>query len=246
MSFGILGQVARATISYTPAPGGNGGVVRAVGAGGGAVLGFGETQKRIESELDLGARAARRWKSVRSTAGQVTVDNAEQPSPGNVSLVRQKTGEPDRADRFTRAAPVMDALSFLLRLRLALPTAPSTFEILDGRALWIAEISPARPDPEDDDLLRVEGKIRPVFWSGGPDPKRKSHSFWLAFTRDRHHTPTRLVVPFGLGEVRAELVRVERGEPERDQAFGRRETCARFLGRALCNGFLFPPAPTSR
>ena len=253
VTFGIFGQVARATITYSaetgPAAAGPsaGKLVRAVGAGGGAVLGFGETQKRIESEFDARALAARRWTSVRAKNDNTTIDSAEQPRSGTLSLLRKKTGEPDLAESFTRTAPVMDALSFLYRLRVALPAAPATYEILDGRALWIAQISAARPDPDDEKLVRVDGKIDPIYWGGGPDPKRKSHAFSLSFTRDAYRTPVRLVVPFGLGEFRAELVRLERAEPERDQAFARRATCARFLGRAICGGFLFPrvKSPTS-
>ena len=250
VTFGILGQVAQATITYTPDTTAGpmaGKVVRAVGAGGGAVLGFGETQKRIESEFEPGSVAARRWTTVRSGGGKVTVDAAEQARAGSLALLRKKTGEADLTEGFTRNAPVMDALTFLFRLRTALPTAPTVYEVLDGRALWVARVSPAPPDPEDEKLLRLDGKIDPIYWGGSPDPERKSHAFSLFFTRDAYHTPVRLVVPSGLGEFRAELVRLERALPERDQVFARRATCARFLGRAICGGILFPgpKRPTS-
>ena len=250
VTFGILGQVAQATITYTPDTTAGpmaGKVVRAVGAGGGAVLGFGETQKRIESEFEAGSIAARRWTTVRAGGGKVTVDSAEQPRAGSLSLLRKKTGEADLTEGFSRNAPVMDALSFLFRLRTALPTAPTVYEVLDGRALWVARVSPARPDPDDEKLVRVDGKIDPIYWSGSPDPERKSHAFSLFFTRDAYHTPVRLVVPSGLGEFRAELSRLERAEPDLDQIFARRASCARFLGRAICGGILFPgpKRPTS-
>jgi len=250
VTFGILGQVAQATITYTPDTTAGpmaGKVVRAVGAGGGAVLGFGETQKRIESEFEAGSIAARRWTTVRSGGGKVTVDSADQPRAGSLALLRKKTGEADLTEGFTRNAPVMDALSFLFRLRTALPTAPTVYEVLDGRALWVAHVSPVRPDLDDEKLVRLDGKIDPIYWSGSPDPERKSHAFSLFFTRDAHHTPVRLVVPSGLGEFRAELLRLERAEPEQDQTFARRATCARFLGRAICGGILFPgpKRPTS-
>jgi hypothetical protein len=243
VTFGIFGEVAHATITYVPDTSGGPAaekVVRAVGAGGGAVLGFGETQKRIESEFDPGSPAPRRFTTVRAGGGKVTVDAAEQTRSGSLSLLRKKTGEADRAEAFDRTAPVMDALSFLFRLRTAPPTVPTVYEVLDGRALWIAHVAPARPDPGDQKLLRVDGKIEPIYWGGGPDPQRKRHAFSLFFTRDAYRTPVRLVVPFGLGEFRAELVRLERAEPEPDQTFARRASCARILGRAICGGLLFP------
>jgi hypothetical protein len=224
--------VAEATVSYAPAGGSPAGgaaapaqLLRAVGAGEGTVLGFAKTQKRIESEFDARAFAARRWTSVRSSSGKTTVDSAEQAKAGTLSLLRKRTGEHDLAESFVRSAAVLDPLSFLLHLRMALPAAPTTYEILDGRALWLAHVSAARIDGDDPWLLRLDGKVDPIYWNGDPDKQRTSRSFVLYLKRDRFHTPARLVVPSGLGEFRAELVKLNRTDKE---PTGKRK------GAALC------------
>jgi hypothetical protein len=241
VSFGIFGEVARATVTYTPeAPpegGGAGGgrIVRLVGSGDGTVLGFGRTEKRIESEFDPATLAARRWTNVRSTSSQTTADGAVQATAGSLALLRKRTGQPDLPESFTRSVPVLDPLSFLLRLRLALPTTPTTCEILDGRALWIAALGAAHPDPDDATLLRVEGQMDPVYWNGSVDPERSRHTFSLFFTADRYHTPIRLVVPHALGEFRAELVRLERPQATgKTSLFAVSPACRSQSGRLLC------------
>jgi hypothetical protein len=227
VTFGILGQVAEATLSFTPAAGAAALplAISAVGSGNGAVLGFGRTDKRIESEIDARTFVGRRWTNVRSSDGKTTADTGEQPKLGSVSLLRKRTGERDLAESFTRTATILDPLSFLLSVRMVLPAAPTKYEILDGRALWIAELSAACPDPSSPWLLRMDGKVDPIYWNGSPDPERKSRVFSLLVTRDRFHTPVRLVVPFGVGEVVAELVRLER--PEAD-------VLREFVGGLLC------------
>ena len=250
VTYGIMGQVAEATLSFAPdagpAPAAVPPLIRAVGDGHGAVLGFGKPDKRIESEFDARTHASRRWTNRRASDGKTTYDTGEEPKFGSVSLLRKRTGEPDLAETFTRTAPVLDPLSFLLRLRMALPEAPTTYEILDGRALWLAEISAARPDPDNSGLLRLEGKVDPIDWSGGPDKERSSRSFVLYVTRDRFHTPVRLVVPFGLGEVRAEMVRIERPDTEWVKALVGRLLCGVCPGHRVCRGTgrPWPRAPT--
>jgi hypothetical protein len=245
---------AEATLSFTQdagtAPAARAAVpplIRAVGAGNGAVLGFGKTDKRIESEFDARTLASRRWTNRRLSDGKTTFDTGEQPKSGSVSLLRKRTGEPDLAETFSRTAPVLDPLSFLLRLRMALPEAPTTYEILDGRALWLAEISAARPDPDNPGLLRLDGKVDPIYWSDGPDKERSSRSFALYVTRDRFHTPVRLVVPFGIGEVRAEMVRLERPDAEWVKALVGRLLCGVCPGHRVCRGTSrpWPRAPIS-
>ncbi|MBN2576158.1 MAG: DUF3108 domain-containing protein [Deltaproteobacteria bacterium] len=244
VTVGLLGQVAEATLSYTPGGAKAAGraqapwLVHAVGAGHGAVLGLARTQKRIESEFDARAFAARRWTNVKITAGRTTVDTAEQAQAGTVALVRRRTGEPERAESFNRASAVLDPLSFLLRLRMALPEAPTTYEVLDGRALWLAQVSAARPAPDAPDLLRVDGRVNPIYWNGDPDSKRTSRSFALYFARDRFHTPVRLAVPFALGEFRAELVDLDRSDAKRGKARKGRSFCGSCRQRMIWRGFM--------
>jgi hypothetical protein len=225
VTFGILGQVAEAELTLAPAPvaapAGRGAPtwwVRTTGAGRGDVLGFGKADKRIAADFDARALWARRWSNVRTHGGKTTTDTAEQPKPGAVALLRKRLGEPDRSERFERAAPVFDPLGFLLRLRLALPEMPTVYEVLDGRALWLATVSAANVDGADGDLLRVDGRLEPIYWNGGADRERSDYVFSLFLARDRFRTPVRLTVRLGMGELRAELVSVERRAGERGKA----------------------------
>lgn len=254
VSFGLFGKVAQATLSFAPdvvatpgAPGGPVTIIRAQGTGDGAVLGFARTEKHIESAFDPATLAARSWTNARTSSGKLTVDGAVQNALGHVALLRKRTGEPDLAESFTRGTAILDPLSFLLRLRLTLPATMTRFEILDGRALWLAEVGAAVPDPEDATLLRIEGHLDPVYWNGTPDPKRTRQRFAMSFTRDAYHTPVRLVVPHGLGELRAELVRLERPHHEARAVFALNPFC-RGAGSVVCRGLLplWARVPTSR
>jgi hypothetical protein len=247
VTFGIFGQVAEATLSLTPEVGPVAAgkapslLLRAVGAGSGNVLGFGKMDKSVETEFDARTLGTRRWSSVRKKAGKSTADAAEQAQPGKVALLRQRAGENDLAESFQRTAPVFDPLSFLLRLRLAPPSTATVYEVLDGRALWLAAVSAARVDGASAGLLRVDGKLDPIYWSGGPDKGRSSYAFSLFFTRDRFRTPVRLLVPYGLGEVRAELVQVERPAGGRGIAVGSGQSCdvprRRSFWRSIARGW---------
>lgn len=214
VTFGIFGQVAEATLSVAPhaapVPAGTPLLLHAAGSGSGNVLGFGKMDKRIETDFDARALGTRHWSSVKTKAGKTTSDTAEQAQPGALTLLRKRTGQSDLAESFRRTVPVLDPLSFLLRLRLAPPAAATVYEVLDGRALWLAKVSAARVDEASPDLLRLDGKFDPIYWSGGRDKERNSYTFSLFLTRDRFRTAVRLLVPYGLGEVRAELVQVER------------------------------------
>jgi hypothetical protein len=241
VTFGILGKVAEAELSVTPDsaswPAGaiaRPSSVRAVGVGDGDVLGFGKTHKRIESEFEVRTLRARRWSNVRSSDGKTTADTAEQAQPGSVALLRKRTGEADLTESFQRTAPVLDPLSFLLRLRLAPPATPTVYEVLDGRALWLAEVSAMRAEASG--LLRMDGKLTPIYWSGGPDRERGTYTFSLFFAPDRFRTPVRLVVPYGLGEARADLIRVERRTGGRGRVAGGEPACDEPRGRHFWRG----------
>jgi hypothetical protein len=240
VTYGIFGKVAEAELAMVPdavvAPGGTAPsslLVHTRGLGSGDVLGFGKTDKRIDSAFDARTLVARRWRNVKTRRGKTTIDTAEQAKPGAVSLMRQRAGEPDQPEHFDRAAPVLDPLGFLVRLRLALPEAPTIYEVLDGRALWLAKVAAARVDPAAADLLRVDGKLEPIYWNGNPDERRSVFTFSLFFTRDRFRTPVRLTVPYGPGEVRAELVQVERRAGERGKAPDGSLACDKARRRSL-------------
>ena len=248
VTYGLFGQVAEASVSLVPEmtvlAGQSDGMpllVQAQGVGSGEVLGFGKTDKRINSEFDARSLAARHWRSVKSAKGKVITDAGEQTEPGAVALLRKRAGENDRTESFRRSTPVLDPLSFLLHLRIAPPKQPTVHEVLDGRALWLAKVSAARPDVASPKLLRVDGKLEPIDWGGGADEKRSRYSFSLFLTRDRHHTPVRLVVPFGFGEVRADLVQLDRTEGSGEQlasgGFDCREPRDRPFWRGLTEGW---------
>ena len=210
--YGIFGQVAEATITFSPGPKRT---VRASGHGNGAVLGFGKTDKRIEGEFDLQTLKTTRWTIVRQSGDEKVIDLAEQTEPGLVSLVRKREGRPDEADKFSRPSPVLDPLGLLLRLRFAPLKAPSSFEVLDGRALWVIRLSAIHATDENPPTLRLDGYAEPICWDGSPDEKRTGRDFSLFLSNDSYRTPVRLVVPYDLGEARAEIVHLSRPEAAR-------------------------------
>jgi len=222
VSYGLLGEVARGTVRLTPESGPVAAsadparsMVRAVGSGKGAVLGFAETEKRIESEFNAHTLHSTRWTITRTSDEGTVIDIAEQQQPGTVSLVRKRAGQPDQSASITRASPILDPLGFLLRLRFGQLQAPASFELLDGRALWIMSISKARPTDGSEAMLRLDGQAEPIGWDGTPDNHRTGRSFTIFLSNDDHRTPLRLIVPFGLGEARAELVQISRPATDR-------------------------------
>jgi hypothetical protein len=217
VSYGILGEIAHATITFAqkPNPGSPSAdparsTVHAVGKGEGAVLGFGHTQKHIESDFDPQTLKTTRWTSTRTFGDETVVDTIEQQQPGAVSILRKRTGKPDQKESMQRPSAVLDPLGLLLRLRLAPPKAPLLLEVLDGRALWAMRFSAAQPTHETPRTLRLEGRAEPIFWNGSPDPERTGRGFTLFLSDDAYHNPVRLVVPFALGEARAEISRLNR------------------------------------
>ncbi|HEX7598864.1 MAG TPA: DUF3108 domain-containing protein [Polyangia bacterium] len=213
VSYSLTGEVGQALIRFAPAAGSGQMVVRASGIGQGAVLGFGKTEKRVESEFDTRALQSMRWTMTRTSGSETVVDIAEQPKAGAVSVLRKRAGQPDQNESMTRATSVLDPLGLLLRLRVAPLTAPSTFEVLDGRALWLLTLSAARPTK--DHLLQLDGRAEPIYWDGSPDRERTGRNFSLFLNDDGFRTPMRLTVPFGPGEARAELVQLTRASASR-------------------------------
>jgi hypothetical protein len=211
LAFGILGQLGQLTISLSPAATA-GAPMRLVGQAHGSLLGFGETQKSLETELDPRSMAARRWIAVRTSRGQSVSDYAQQGQPGMVAMLRRRAGKPDRPTALRRPTPVLDPLTFLMRLRVAPPAAPATYEVIDGQGLWIISMTATRTVPDGTGrALLLDGKADPIAWDGGPDKERSSHAFTLWLSADEYRTPLRLVMPLAVGEARAELVGLSRG-----------------------------------
>jgi hypothetical protein len=213
IAFGILGQLGQLTISQSPATT-SGGVMRVAAQAQGSLLGFGQTDKRLDTELDPRSLAARRWTAVRTSGGKSVIDFAQQPQPGALAMMRRRTGKPDQPAALKRAVPVLDPLTFLLRLRVTPPSAVQRFEVIDGQALWLITMIPARIETDGAGrALRLDGKAEPITWDGGPDDDRGSHAFSLWLSTDQFHTPLRLVMPLAVGAARADLVGLSRGRP---------------------------------
>jgi hypothetical protein len=211
LAFGILGQLGSLTITVAPASA-PASAVRLVGQAHGSLLGLGETDKRLETELEPRSLAARRWTAVRTSGGKSVVDLAEQAQPGAVVLMRRRSGKPDRPAALRRGAAVLDPLTFLMKLRVTPPGAPQTFEVLDGQGLWSITMAPARVEADGPGrALRLDGKAAPIAWDGHPDRERSTHAFSLWLTADEYRTPLKLVMPLAVGEARAELVSLSRG-----------------------------------
>jgi hypothetical protein len=100
--------------------------------------------------------------------------------------------EADRAESFTRMLPIFDPVGFLVHLRVALPTKPTMYQALDGRALWLVSASAARTGSDTQDLWRVDGKLEPIFWDGRPDGERTRYALSMFFTRDHFHSLARI------------------------------------------------------
>lgn len=214
VTYGVFGEVAQATVTFTSSPASSAAglaapVVHAVGSGSGEVFGFGHTDKRIVSEFDARALASMRWTSTKKSDGKMVVDVAEQAQPGAVAIVRKREGQPDQAESFARSAAVLDPLGLLLRIRLAVPTKTTVYEVLDGRGLWLITLTPL-PHGRIQPFVRLDGYADPIYWNGQPDKERTARKFTLFLTNDARHLPVQLVIPLGLGEVRADIVTLSR------------------------------------
>jgi hypothetical protein len=209
--YGLLGELGHIEISFLyPAPGED--TVKAVGVGSGSLMGMGQYEKRLESQLDSRRLTSRRWVSRRVQSGKTTTDTVEQPRPGAVEVVRQRSDKPDEGHTFVRQQPVLDPLGFLYRVRSRPPRAPEAYEVLDGRALWLITLEPGTPAKLDGGRRAVafRGRANPIFWDGQRDGERSARSFTLWLSDDRYRTPLRLVMPLPVGEVRVDLAALDR------------------------------------
>jgi hypothetical protein len=209
--YGLLGELGRIDISFTyPGPGGD--TVKAVGVGSGSLMGMGEYEKRVETQLDSRRLTSRRWVSRRVQSGKTTTDTVDQPRPGAVEVIRRRSDKPDEGHTFVRQQPVLDPLGFIYRLRSRPPRAAEAYEVLDGRALWLITVEPGKPGKLDNGrrALAFRGRASPIFWDGQRDGERSPRSFTVWLEDDRYRTPLRLVMPLPVGEVRVDLTALDR------------------------------------
>jgi hypothetical protein len=89
-------------------------------------------------------------------------------------------------------------------------SAPSSFEILDGHALWVVSFSSIRTTSENPPTLQLNGHVEPIYWDGTPDKERTGRDFSLFLSNDSTRMPLRLIVPFGLGHARAEIIQLSK------------------------------------
>jgi hypothetical protein len=195
--------------------------VRAVGIGKGMLIGAGTLEKRFDSQIDPRAAGTTHWVSTRVQSGKTVVDTIVQSTPGSVELVRRRADRPDQANSLRRGRPILDPLGFLFALRAHPPSAIETYEVLDGRALWILTLRPARTAALDGKgALAIAGHAEAIFWDGSPDRERTDRDFTVWLSADELHTPLKLVVPLALGEVRVSLARIDRTAPKARAAQG--------------------------
>lgn len=232
--FGTVGEITLESLPGAPPPPSGPATVQLTGRASGSILGIGYTQKSFDTDFDARTLAPLRWKHHRAQGDKVVTDFTQQNVPGTVTLARQRPGQPVTNEALARKAPVLDPLAFLARLRIAPPTsAPQTFEVLDGRALWLITVNPAVPvslaggakggtaaSPVPlDRALRLDGEAQPIYWDGDPDTDRQARTFSIWLADDLFHTPVRLTMPLAVGEVRVDLVSLSRARPRGVRGF---------------------------
>jgi hypothetical protein len=199
-------------------------IVHADGRGTGGVLGLGRMEDRIATDFDRARLESRRWDNTRSGGEGDLSDHALQTAAGRVDLVREhlgRAGAPERATA-TLAAPLLDPLGFLLRLRVEPPRPgagdpPQILYVLDGQALWRVTIRNAgRVQPPENvapvPMVRLDAEAEPLRWDGSPDATgdRKHRSFKLWLSDDAARVPLRLEMPVGIADVVVALTQITR------------------------------------
>ncbi|HVX93890.1 MAG TPA: DUF3108 domain-containing protein [Polyangia bacterium] len=193
-------------------------LVHADGHGSGGVLGLGHMDSHIATEFDVQQLESRRWDNARSGREGDLRDRAQQTAAGHVDLVRERPGRAGQRASATLAAPLLDPLGFLLRLRVEPPGArPQILYVLDGQALWRVTIaSVGRVEPPENaarvPMMRLDAEADPVHWDGSPatDGDRKHRSFKLWLSDDAARVPVRLEMPVGIADVVVALTQISR------------------------------------
>jgi hypothetical protein len=193
-------------------------LVHADGHGSGGVLGLGHMTSRIATEFDLQQLESRRWDNARSGGEGDLRDRGLQTTAGHVDFVRERPGRAGQTASANLAAPLLDPLGFLLRLRVEPPGArPQILYVLDGQALWRVTIASAgRVEPPENaarvPMMRLDAEADPVHWDGSPatDSDRKHRSFRLWLSDDAARVPLRLEMPVGIADVVVALTEISR------------------------------------
>jgi hypothetical protein len=173
---------------------------------------------RIATDFDFTRLESRRWDNARSGGEGALRDRARQTGAGRVDLVRERAGAGPQTASAVLAAPLLDPLGFLLRLRVDPPRAsPQILYVLDGQALWRVTITNAgRVVPPENvapvPMVRLEAEAEPVSWNGTPDTDgdRTHRSFKLWLSDDAAHVPLRLEMPVGIANVVVALTEIAR------------------------------------
>ncbi|HTA19751.1 MAG TPA: DUF3108 domain-containing protein, partial [Polyangia bacterium] len=175
-------------------------------------------EDRIATDFDFTRLESRRWDNARSDGDGELRDRARQTGAGHVELVRERAGAGPQTASGVLAAPLLDPLGFLLRLRVEPPRgAPQILYVLDGQALWrvtIANVGRVVP-PENAapvPMIRLDAEAEPVLWNGTPetDGDRTHRSFKLWLSDDTAHVPLRLEMPVGIANVVVALTEIAR------------------------------------
>jgi hypothetical protein len=193
-------------------------LVHADGHGSGGVLGLGRMSDHIATEFDVEQLESRRWDNARSVSEGDVRDRALQTAAGHVDLVRERPGRAGQTASAQLAAPLLDPLGFLLRLRVEPPGArPQILYVLDGQALWRVTIASAgRVEPPENaarvPMMRLDAEADPVHWDGSADTgrERKHRSFKLWLSDDAARVPLRLEMPVGIADVVVALTEISR------------------------------------
>ncbi|MDZ4697657.1 MAG: DUF3108 domain-containing protein [Deltaproteobacteria bacterium] len=189
----------------------------ATGTGTGAILGLGKRVQDIETHLDARTLIPTRWQVHRKSSSRELTDFAQQPSPGNVRIVRKRPGRQDEGTHFGDTQPVFDPLGFLIYMRAArLPKDPVTLSLLDGQAYWQITLTPQKGESlrvgtQTHHTAKWTAMAIPLDWQRRPSQERSPKRFSLWITDDAYRMPVRVEAESPLGNVRVDLVETIRG-----------------------------------